>query len=164
MRRNWTANVWFDHGLGLLVYNIDDKRYLLLSADAGVNKGTEIDLTQKKAAVSGRSPADILVSTFSDEFALHTAGRAKIFGVSVKDRGAVFMAGHADKAFRFSKKSGEFVTSRFYHDNYPEWVPAWNATPPARRYAGKSWEVFPDTDAYSLLHSGPGTASISRRY
>jgi len=40
---------------------------------------------------------------------MHSLGKSKIFGVSVKDRGAVSMAGHAGKAFWFSKKSGDFV-------------------------------------------------------
>ena len=142
------ANVWFDKGTGRLVYNIEDERYPLLSADADVNDETEIDPTQKKARTSGRSPANILVSTLSDELALHTAGRAKIFGVSVKDRGAVSMAGHAGKAFWFSKASGEFVTSRFYYERYPEWVTAWNATRPPQQYAGKSWELLLDRSTY----------------
>ncbi len=142
------ANVWFDKGTGRLVYNIEDERYPLLSADADVNDETEIDPTQKKARTSGRSPANILVSTLSDELALHTAGRAKIFGVSVKDRGAVSMAGHAGKAFWFSKASGEFVTSRFYYERYPEWVGAWNATRPPQQYAGKSWDLLLDASAY----------------
>ena len=64
------ANVWFDYGTGRLVYNIEDGCYPLLSADAGVNTKTEIDPTQKKAKVSGRSPANILVSTLSDELAV----------------------------------------------------------------------------------------------
>ena len=47
------------------------------------------------------------------------AGKSKIFGVSVKDRGAVSMAGHAGKAFWFSKSTGEFVTSDYYYEQYP---------------------------------------------
>ena len=110
------GNVWFDRGAGRLTYNIEDARYPLLSAEADVDRTIEIDPTQKVAGTDGRSPAAMLVSTFSDELAIHTVGRAKIFGVSVKDRGAVSMAGHAGKAYWFSKASGEFVTSRFYYD------------------------------------------------
>ncbi len=142
------GNVWFDHGAGRLVYNIEDEHHPLLSTDSDVNKSTEIDPTQKTAVVSGRSPANIMVSTLSDELALHTAGRAKIFGVSVKDRGAVSMAGHAGKAFWFSKASGDFVTSRFYYERYPDWVVTWNATRPAQRYAGKSWELLHEQNSY----------------
>ena len=55
--------------------------------------------TQKTATSDGRSPRAILTTTFSDELALLTNGKAKIFDISVKDRGAVSMAGHAGKAF-----------------------------------------------------------------
>ena len=142
------GNVWFDRVSGQLTYNIEDARYPLLSAGADVDKATEIDPTQKVARSDGRSPAAIMVSTFSDELAIHTVGRAKIFAVSVKDRGAVSMAGHAGKAFWFSKASGEFVTSRFYYDQYPAWVKTFNATRPAQRYADKSWELLFELTSY----------------
>jgi hypothetical protein len=102
----------------------------------------EIDPTQKAAKVEGRSPAAILASTFADELAVHFAGRSKIFGVSVKDRGAVSMAGHAGKAFWFSKASGEFVTSTYYYDRYPDWVNEWNEGQPAQAYAGTAWTLL----------------------
>ena len=135
------GNVWFDREQGRLVYNIEDERYRLLTAGADVDATTEIDPTQKAAKVDGRSPDAILTSTFSDELAVHYAGRSRIFGVSIKDRGAVSMAGHAGKAFWFSKATGQFVTSDYYYDRYPDWVDAWNADNPAAAYAGKSWEL-----------------------
>lgn len=144
------GNVWFDHEAGSLVYNIEDSRYPLLSDYADVSKETEIDPTQRTAASSGRSPANILVSTFSDELSLHTNGQAKIFGVSIKDRGAVSLAGHAGKAFWFSKESGEFVTSRYYYESYPEWVVKWNANKPVQQYAGKSWKLLNDKKTYQF--------------
>ena len=113
------ANVWMDRSTGLLTYNIEDPDYHLLSKDADVDKKTEIDPTQRAARSEGRSPSRILVSTFGDELSLFTAGKSKVFGVSVKDRGAVAMAGHAGKAFWFSKKTGEFVTSSYYYDFRP---------------------------------------------
>jgi predicted AlkP superfamily pyrophosphatase or phosphodiesterase len=142
------ANTWFDRKSGELTYNIEDARYPLLTEGADVDKATEVDPTQKVAGTDGRSPASMLVSTFSDQLAIHTGGQAKIFGVSIKDRGAVAMAGHAGKAFWFSKASSEFVTSRFYYDEYPEWVEAFNATNPAERYANQSWELLLDREEY----------------
>ncbi|MFQ5643998.1 MAG: alkaline phosphatase family protein [Thiogranum sp.] len=136
------ANVWFDREQGRLVYNIEDPGYRLLTAGADIDKQTEIDHTQKAAASDGRSPDNILGSTFSDELAIHFAGRSKIFAVSVKDRSAVSMAGHAGKAFWFSRASGKFVTSSYYYDEYPAWVNAWNAKKPASAYAGKRWELM----------------------
>jgi len=143
------ANMWFDRKSGEMTYNIEDSRYPLLTAGADVNKATEIDPTQRVARSDGRSPATMLVSTFSDELALHTANQAKVFGVSVKDRGAVSMAGHAGKAFWFSKAKGEFVTSAFYYDEYPEWVSAFNATQPAQRYADQNWELMHEPAVYT---------------
>lgn len=142
------ANIWLDRSTGKLVYNIEDPRYPLLGIGAEVDHATEIDPTQKAASTDGRSPAAILSSTFSDELALHTAGRAKIFGVSVKDRGAVSMAGHAGKAFWFSKTKAEFVTSSFYYKSYPEWVAAFNGTKPALRYADHRWELLHKSETY----------------
>ena len=142
------GNVWFDREQGRLVYNIEDPDHHLLTAGADVDRGAEIDPTQKAAKVDGRSPATILASTFSDELAVHTNGQAKIFAVSVKDRGAVSLAGHAGKAFWFSKAGGEFVTSSYYYDEYPDWVQAWNAEKPALAYAGKSWELMQDPSEY----------------
>ena len=142
------GNVWFDRGLKRLVYNIEDADFPLLGERAGVDRATEIDPTQKAATVSGRSPRNILVSTFSDELALHSAGKAKIFGVSVKDRGAVSLAGHTGKAFWFSKASGEFVTSRYFYKKYPQWVSDWNAARHTDRYAGRAWSLFKDKGRY----------------
>jgi len=151
------GNVWFDRAQDRMVYNIEDARYQLLTAGADVDDNTEIDPTQKAAKVDGRSPATILSSTFSDELAIHFSGQSKIFAVSVKDRGAVSLAGHAGKAFWFSKASGEFVTSTYYYQQYPEWVTAWNERKPALAYAGKSWELLhkPETYQFGMADDKP---------
>ena len=141
-RHGLIGNVWFDRTTGHMTYNIEDPRYTLLSSDADVDQSTEIDPTQRAARSDGRSPAAILVSTFSDELSIHTDKKAKVFGISVKDRGAVSMAGHAGKAFWFSKAKGEFVSSSFYYDTYPQWVNDFNANKPALDYANKHWELM----------------------
>ncbi|WP_407984802.1 alkaline phosphatase family protein [Pontiella sulfatireligans] len=142
------GNIWFDRQTGKLTYNIEDPDYHLLTEGASVDKASEIDPTQKSASTDGRSPTAMIVSTFGDELAINTAGKSKIFGVSVKDRGAVSMAGHAGKAFWFSKQSGEFVTSSYYYDAYPEWVNEWNGKKLAQAYSGKSWELMLEPSAY----------------
>ncbi len=142
------GNVWYDQKTGSTVYNIEDAQYTLLGEGGGVDKATEIDPTQKVAKTDGRSPEAILTSTFSDELALFTNKKAKIFGVSVKDRGAVTMAGHAGKAFWFSKAKGEFVTSTYYYDRYPAWVQAWNRKKLPASYANTSWTLMHDRATY----------------
>lgn len=142
------GNVWFDRNSGELTYNVEDANYPILSKDAGVDKKNEVDPTQKTARSDGRSPNRILVSTFGDELKLNTGGKSKVFGVSVKDRGAISMAGHTGKAYWFSKKSGKFITSQFYHDKYPNWVSAWNDGQPTQKYVGKSWELLNSKSTY----------------
>lgn len=142
------GNVWFDRVSSQLTYNVEDARYPVLTKGGGVDRKTEIDSTQKTARSDGRSPSRIMVSTFSDELRLNRGGKSKSFGVSVKDRGAISMAGHSGKAYWFSKKSGEFITSRFYYDKYPQWVADWNARKPTSKYAGKSWRLLHDKSTY----------------
>jgi len=136
------GNVWLDRQANVLTNNIEDPKYQILTPGADVNKATEIDPTQKLATTDGRSHSAILGSTFIDELAIATAGRAKMFGLSMKDRGAVSMAGHAGKAFWFSKSSAEFVTSSYYYDSYPAWVIAWNQQQLPLTYANESWELM----------------------
>ena len=87
------GNIWFDRASHELVYNIEDPRYALLSANADVDDNNEIDPTQRVATTDGRSPRALLSSSFSDELAARYGGASKIFGVSIKDRGAVPLAG-----------------------------------------------------------------------
>ncbi len=56
------GNVWLDRGSGELTYNVEDARYPLLTAGAGVDQKTELDPTQKAARSQGRSPMAILAS------------------------------------------------------------------------------------------------------
>ncbi len=142
------GNIWFDRTTGLTTYNIEDPDFRLLTEGADIDADTEIDPTQKAATSEGRSPRAILTTTFSDELASLTGGKAKIFGVSVKDRGAVSMAGHTGKAFWFSKATSQFVTSSYYYDEYPQWIVDWNARKLPESYANTAWELLHPIDTY----------------
>jgi predicted AlkP superfamily pyrophosphatase or phosphodiesterase len=142
------GNLWFDRESGFTTYNVEDARYPLLTIGADVDEETEIDPTQRAARSAGRSPSAILVSTFSDELRSHSNGRSKAIAVSVKDRGAISMAGHAGTAYWFSKSSGEFITSRYYLDDYPDWVVDFNSGDPAQRFANTEWTLLQDQGSY----------------
>jgi predicted AlkP superfamily pyrophosphatase or phosphodiesterase len=142
------GNIWFDRETGFTTYNVEDPDYRLLTKGASVDADTEIDPTQRAARSEGRSPAAILVTTFSDELRSNTGGNSKVVGVSVKDRGAISMAGHTGTAYWFSKASGEFVTSTYYLDKYPGWVSAFNATQPAQQFASTQWQLLHEADTY----------------
>ena len=142
------GNIWFDPVEGRPIYNIEDPEFSLLTGGADVDKSTEIDPTQRAANTDGRSPRTILTSTFGDELSALTAGTAKVFGVSLKDRGAVSMAGHSGKAFWFSKSVMKFVTSSYYYDANPEWMDSWNAKGMPQSFSGQSWELLNPIDSY----------------
>ena len=142
------GNLWFDRETGQITYNVEDADYRLLTEGADVDEASEIDPTQRAAKTEGRSPRAILSSTFSDELRASNGGRSRVVGVSVKDRGAISMAGHAGTAYWFSKASGGFVTSDYYMDKYPDWVVDWNAKQYPQRYANTQWKLMNDRDSY----------------
>ena len=142
------ANNWLDRATGLLNYNVQDPDFPLLGEGAGVDTSIEIDPTQAAATTQGRSPRSIMTTTISDEFRVALGPRSKIFGVSVKDRGAITLAGHAGTAYWFSKAAGEMVTSTYYMETYPDWVREWNESGLVAGYAGTSWELSSDPASY----------------
>ena len=135
-RHGMIANRWYDAKTGQGVENIEDSRYPILSIAGETPSG------------KGVSPTAILTTTFSDELTITTAGRAKVFAVSVKDRGAVPMSGHAGKAFWYSEQNGCFVTSSFYYSAYPKWVTDWCGKHLADEYANTKWELSEDRSRF----------------
>jgi predicted AlkP superfamily pyrophosphatase or phosphodiesterase len=81
---------------------------------------------------------------------VYSAGKSRAFSVSGKDRSAVALAGKVGKAFWMSSDSGDFVTSSWYFDNYPDWVAGWNAERKASAYADKDWTLLHGKDQYLL--------------
>lgn len=133
-RHGIVGNSWIDPKTGAFVYNTEDERHHLIG--------------QEPKAHSGVSPRNLLSSTIGDELVLSNAGTSRVFSVSGKDRGAILPGGHAGKAFWYSKRSGEFVTSTYYYDAYPEWVRGWNAAKPADRYRGTQWNLLLPRESY----------------
>ena len=90
---------------------------------------------------SRRSPKNLKALTFSDGIKLFTNNRGKSYGVSVKDRGAIFPAGHfADGALWLDNKL-HFVTSSYYGDELPDYVEKFNEREYAMDMAKKDWKL-----------------------
>jgi predicted AlkP superfamily pyrophosphatase or phosphodiesterase len=74
------------------------------------------DARQKPVGSEGNgdvSPYRMLTTTISDELEVATQRRAKVIGVSIKDRGAVLPAGHTpDGAFWYDGTTGKFISSK----------------------------------------------------
>lgn len=102
----------------------------------------------------GRSPWRMLTTTVTDELELFTNKRAKVIGVSIKDRGAILPAGHmADAAYFPDGRGGKFITSSFYRQDLPEWVNKFNALNLPAKYMEKPWNTVFPIEQYT--ESGP---------
>ncbi len=133
-RHGIVGNDWIDPKTGAFVYNTEDERHHLIGKEPKAHRGV--------------SPRNLLGSTIGDELVLSNAGKSRVFSVSGKDRGAILPGGHAGKAFWYSKSTGEFVTSTYYYDAYPEWVDVWNAAKPVDRYRGSLWQLLQPRENY----------------
>ena len=147
-----TGNVWLDAETGELAYNIEDVDFPLLPSREQTVTGDQVDPAQKLARTQGRSPRALLAETFAGKLKSYSGGKAKIFAVSGKDRGAVALAGKAGKAFWMSTNSGDFITSTYYYENYPGWVMQWNEQRKAEALASKQWVLLNDSSTYMLAH------------
>lgn len=108
------------------------------------------------------SPRNLQSSTMTDELKLATNFKAKVIGISIKDRGAILPAGHfADWAFWYTK-TGNFISSSYYGQQLPAWVSEFNAEKNYDKYLAKGWgllkpashytESLPDDNPYEKLY------------
>lgn len=101
------------------------------------------------------SPSRLMASTVGDELRLATNDRAKVIGISVKDRSAILPAGrHANAAYWFSTTTGNMVSSSYYFNQLPAWVTTFNAGRPADKYFAAKWERLLPENEY-LKRAGP---------
>jgi len=98
--------------------------------------------------MDGTSPKNLKVDTVGD--ALRRADpRAKVIGISGKDRGAILPGGHAGMAYMYMSESGQFASSTHYMQQHPAWVQAFNAGKPADRWFRKEWKPLLPAAAYA---------------
>ena len=147
-----TGNVWHDAVADELAYNIEDPEHLPLPVGDAVLEGEQVDPAQLLARTTGRSPRALLAETLSDKMLSYSGKKARVFAVSGKDRSAVALGGRGGKAFWMSTDSGDFVTTTYYFDAYPEWVANWNAQRKAEQFAETSWSLLGDVGTYALAH------------
>jgi len=136
------GNEWLDRATGTRVTSVSDPTTKLLGDNPNA---------------AGASPRRLMASTVGDELRLATNDRAKVIGISVKDRSAILPAGrHANAAYWFS--AGKFVSSTYYFHQLPAWVTAFNSTNPANKYFGAKWERLLPESEY-IKRAGPDNAS-----
>jgi predicted AlkP superfamily pyrophosphatase or phosphodiesterase len=94
--------------------------------------------------VNGRmSPKNMWVTTIGDELKLATNFKSKVVGIALKDRGAIFPAGHsADAAYWYDPSSGSWITSSYYMDELPLWIKQYNEAKGTDKYYAKGWSTL----------------------
>ena len=122
------ANEWFNKAVGKDVYCTDDVSVKTI----GIG-------TEKEGAMS---PKNLFSTTITDELRMATNFKGKVIGLSIKDRGAIFPAGHfANWAFWYSK-TGAFISSTFYGASLPNWVTIFNQEKRYMNYINKGWDLL----------------------
>jgi Type I phosphodiesterase / nucleotide pyrophosphatase len=118
------SNEWWDENKKRMVTSVED--------DGTKFVGVESDKP-------GASPHNLMADTLGDELKLATEGKARVFGVSLKDRAAVLPAGFSgDAAYWIEPQSGAWVTSTYYRNDLPRWVKDFNSSHP-EKYWDRDW-------------------------
>jgi predicted AlkP superfamily pyrophosphatase or phosphodiesterase len=96
------------------------------------------------------SPVNLLTTTIGDELKNATSGVSRVFGIAIKDRGAILSAGHqADAAYWFDGSSGNFISSSYYMNALPKWVTDFNKKKLWDKYLNNLWK--PSVELSKLL-------------
>ena len=120
------ANEWWDQGKKHMVTSVEDDATKLVGVP-----GNAI----------GSSPHNLLADTLGDELKLATQGKARVFGIALKDRAAVLPAGFAaDGAYWIEPKTGAWVTSTYYRKDLPKWVQDFNTSQRTEKYLNQEWK------------------------
>lgn len=153
-RHGIISNEWYDREAGQGAYCAGTDRYEFVPAPAKAPKTS----TGKKALAG--TPDRLMAPSIGDVLKKATNGQGKVFGVSLKDRSAIFPTGKSpDGAYWFN---GKFVTSTYYRDTPHAWVERFNNSGMAEKWFGKTWNRLRtelDYEALSGPDDMPGEAS-----
>lgn len=128
------ANNFYDKSKGKDFYCVEDAGSPLIG-QAG--QGTSY------RRVEGSSLGDWLKATYAE---------SKVFSVSGKDRAAILMGGkNPDGVYWYDWDKGNFITSQYYVDDYPDYLTAFNQQNYPAGYRGVTWEKSQPESYYKTV-------------
>lgn len=125
------GNNWYNKADGLSVYCAGDG-----NSTTVCDCDNHVDV---ESAAGKMSPHRMLTTTFSDELKLFNP-ESKVFGISIKDRGAILPAGHTANGAFWMGKSGEWISSSYYYEQLPEWLIKFQQDKPVTSYFKGAWK------------------------
>ncbi|MBV9960889.1 MAG: alkaline phosphatase family protein [Parafilimonas sp.] len=129
------GNIWFDKPQNKIVYCADDDSTKTIGANDASGK---------------MSPRNLQVTTITDELKLATNFASKVVGISIKDRAAVFPAGHlANAAYWYDSENGNFISSSYYMSDLPRWIKDFNKRKLTDSLYGLNWDLSLPAKVYS---------------
>ncbi|MCU0358898.1 MAG: alkaline phosphatase family protein [Cyclobacteriaceae bacterium] len=143
------GNGWYERGIDRAVYCAGDDNVSTVGSTS-VNPGK-------------MSPNRMLTTSITDELKMATQKRAKVIGISMKDRGAILPAGHmGDAAYWYDGETGRMITSTYYMTKLPEWVERFNAQLLPDKYLNGSWYTVRPISEYT--ESGPDASPYEGQF
>ncbi len=128
------GNNWFDKSTGKNVYCTDDSTVLTVGNTGKAGK---------------MSPANMWVTSITDELSLSNNFKSKVIGIALKDRGAILPAGHSANA-AYWYDAGKWITSTHYMNTLPAWVEQFNNKDLGGKYMSKDWTTLLPMSSYGL--------------
>ncbi len=128
------GNNWYDRSKNKEVYCADDDTARTIGASDASGK---------------MSPRNLMVTTITDELRMATNYSSKVIGISIKDRSAIFPAGHtANAAYWYDSQNGNFISSSYYMNQLPEWINNFNKRKLTDSLYNLNWDLSLAKDVY----------------
>jgi predicted AlkP superfamily pyrophosphatase or phosphodiesterase len=131
------GNNWYDKVTNRSIYCAEDFTTKTVGSESSAGK---------------MSPRNMLTTSITDELKLSNNFQSKVIGIALKDRGAIFPAGHSANA-AYWYDNGKWITSNYYLNDLPNWVNEQNAKDLPSLYMSKDWNTLLPIEKYDLSTS-----------
>lgn len=129
------GNDWYDRNKNKIVNCTDDDTCKTVGSSS--NEGN-------------MSPSNLVSSTITDQLMLSNNSKSKVVGLAMKDRGAIFPAGHfANASYWYDASSKKWITSNYYMNSLPSWVENFNNKNLPDSYLSKIWYTMYPIETYT---------------
>jgi predicted AlkP superfamily pyrophosphatase or phosphodiesterase len=134
-----TGNDWWDYKKKDFVYCTEDDTAQTIGSNTALGR---------------MGPRNLLVNTIGDELKLATNFRSKVFGIALKDRGAILTTGHsADAAYWYDDKTGDWISSSYYMKALPPWLTAINKRKMVDSCYQSPWKLLYPFETYTQSYT-----------